>query len=401
MHRLYDGGRSTQPTTGPRVHRAKWIVVTPETVLENGYLLVANGRIVEAGNGRRPTDAPVTDHGPGVILPALVNAHTHLELSALKGNISAADGFEPWVRELLKARETAGPKVLLEGAKAGIAELRASGCGVVADISTLGLTRDILLASGLGGVWFREYLGGPDRDISPEDLKHRGESGVPDLALSLAGHAPHTTSPEMLVRLSRATRKMRLPFAIHLDESDAEREFLSTAGGAWADFLETRGIDFKGWPLPAPNPVRYAESLRILGNHTLAVHLIGAGPDDFAVLRKHHVNLCLCPRSNERLHGRLPDIEGMLRAGLKPCLGTDSLAGTDSLSIFDEMAFTARRFPKIPPERIFEMATANGAFALGLADCFGDLRPGKRFRAVHLRTDPPKQIMERIVHANI
>ncbi len=397
--------RLRKADTGVQIHRAGWVIVAPNTVLRDGYFLTAGGAVQEVGQGRISGKFAVVDHGPGVLLPALVNGHTHLELSLFQGRLPVHEGFQNWVRELIRIREEAGPIRLLEGAKAGIEALKSAGCGLVGEVSSLGLTRDLLNESGLVGVWFREYLGGdPPADISTR-LSGEGDDFGPDqnpsvTTASLAGHGPHTTAPEVLKFLKGLTRARGLPFGLHLDESEDELEFLTTGEGHWADFLNERGIDFREWGLPAESPVAHADRLGLLDERTLAVHLIHSGVNEFGVLRDRGTRICLCPRSNAALHGRLPDLVGMLKAGLTPCLGTDSPASVDSLSIFDEMAFTAHAYPDVPPETILSMATLYGAEALGLADRFGSLEPHRSafFTYLPATATTSRDLLEQLVH---
>lgn len=383
-------------TSTAAVHRAGWVISTPGRIIRDGYVATAGGQITEVGAGTSyPRDLPVTDHGPGVILPLLVNAHTHLELSALAGKLPLDRGFQGWVRRLIEEREATGPEALAAGVKKGIEALVAGGCGVVADVSTLGITWEPLRSSGLGGVWFREFLGGPGDETelaAPDSEAH--------LRASMAGHALHTTDPAWLRRLKDATHRNGRPFSIHLDESTDEFEFLTTGKGPWADFLTERGIDFSGWALPAEGPVQFADRLGLLDEGTLAVHLIHARRKEFDILRRRSVHVCLCPRSNRNLHGRLPDLPGMLDAGLAPSLGTDSLAGTESLDMFDEIACCARTYPNVSPKTILAMATRNGAAALGMAYHFGSLGPGASAGLLYLpvAASTPSTLLERIVH---
>ena len=380
------------------IHRAGWVIAAPDRIIRNGCVAVAGGRITDVGGKEAcPRGLRVFDHGPGAILPPMVNAHTHLELSALEGKVPVDLGFRGWVRRLLEARAAAGPEALAVGAEKGIEALAAGGCGVVGEVSTLGITWAPLRASGLAGVWFREFLGSPGKE---------SETAVPAsktcLTASVAGHAPHTTDPAWLRRLKDTARRTGRPFSIHLAESADEFAFLTTGRGPWADFLAERGIDVSGWALPAEGPVAYADRLGLLDGGTLAVHLIHARRKEFDILRRRGVQVCLCPRSNRNLHGRLPDLPGMLAAGLTPCLGTDSLAGTASLDMFDEMAFCAGAYPEVPPETILAMATRNGAAALHLAQHFGSLTPGKSAGLLYVPVcaETPSALLERLVHDN-
>lgn len=378
------------------IHLAGWMLTEPQTLVEKGWLLAEKGIIREIGRGRIPASIPVQDHGPGLLLPAFANAHTHLELSALQGRISLSRGFRFWVKELLEKRAALGEEKLKTGAAQGIRELKNSGCIAVGEISTLGLTKEILADSGLSAVYFREYLGGIS--AMPEDLSLFPEKG--NIIPSLAAHAPHTTSPELLKALKEKTRNAGLPFSVHLAESEDEMEFLQKARGPWADFLTERGIDFSGWGLPVQNPLHYADSLGLADDKSIFVHLLHAGAEEFRLLKERGSYVCICPRSSQNLHGCLPDLPGMLRAGLSPCLGTDSAASAQSLHILDEMAFTARAFPEISPETVIAMSTVNGAAALGMSDYSGSLMPGKAaaFSYISIENGLSSNILERIIH---
>ncbi|MDA3832429.1 MAG: amidohydrolase family protein [Spirochaetales bacterium] len=377
------------------IHRAGWILVDPWTTIQNGYVRVCNGLIEEVGQGHS-SGGHVIDHGPGTIMPGFVNAHTHLELCALKGRALFDKGFRPWVKQLINLRDSEETENLLTGAKQGVKEIVESGTGVVGEISTLGITKDVLENSSMEGIWFKEYLGNNSIVKTVCDEK-KGR-----FATSFAAHAPHTTAPELLINLKNAAQKNNLPFSIHVAESEDEIRFLSTGKGKWADFLTERGIDFSGWGLPVESPVKYLNRLGLFDKKTIAVHLIHSDKDDFEILLRYNVCVCLCLRSNYYLHQRLPDLSGMLDAGLKPCLGTDSLACVDSLNMFDETAFISNTFPLIPPSEILAMATINGAEALGVADRFGTLDPGKCSQLIYVPVNQSNKssLLEAIVTAD-
>jgi cytosine/adenosine deaminase-related metal-dependent hydrolase len=387
-NRLQDGCQ------GSVIHRAGWIIIDPWTVYANGYVRVENGIIQQIGQGIPASGEEIRDHGNGVIFPALVNSHTHLELCALKGRIATHKGFGFWVRDLIEKRALLDSKSLLKASENGIQEMLASGCDAVGEISSLGLTLEPVQNSGLAGVWFRESLG--DRVSSAESR----ESRTGDLRTSLAGHAPHTTSPKVLAEIKNSSRGLNAPFSIHLAESDEEMSFLTTAEGPWKDFLLSRGIDTESWGLPVKSPVRHLHALGILDNRTILVHVLYADQTDLNMIHESGSHVCLCPRSNFTLHGRLPDLYKMIRTGVNLCLGTDSLASVSSLNMLDEMAFVSKSFPMASPMRIFQMATLGGAAALGLDDRMGTLVPGKQARLAYLDIQASKttEIVEALVN---
>jgi len=358
-----------------RVQRAKWVVVDADTVIENGHLVTEGGAIVSVGHGSGPKGIHSEDHGDAALLPGFVNAHTHLELSALKGRVKSDSGFAAWVRDLLVVRGTCSEKTLFDAARTAVEEAQGAGTLVFGEISTLGITRPLFEKKSAQGVWFQELLGSPEPLAMPT-----GSDDAP--WVSLAGHAPHTTAPEAIRGMKALATGSGRPFSIHLDESDAEREFITSGQGAWADFLTERGIDFSDWPVPADDPVSYLLNLGVVDENTLVVHLLQSGRRHFRRLAEKGATAACCVRSNLRLHGQAPDIEAMVAEGLTVALGTDSLASCESLSIIDEMRAVAAHAPGLSPPEIFCMATENGAKALGLAGRFGRLVPGASARFI-------------------
>jgi cytosine/adenosine deaminase-related metal-dependent hydrolase len=333
------------------------------------------------------------DHGPGAIMPVMVNAHTHLDLSALKNRTICDDGFIGWVKSVIQHRNALPKDSLLSSASESIRDLLDTGTLFIGDISSLGITNQIFLDSELKGILFQEQIG---LNGNLNGCAHI----TPFKKISVSGHAPHTTSPSLLTQIKQHTRQFGLPFSIHLAESQQEVDFLATGKGQWLDLLQDRGIDTSRWNLKSDSPVQYADTLELLDEKTIAVHLIHSSDNDFDILSEKGVNVCACPRSNMKLHGHLPQLSRMIDMGMQPCLGTDSLASNDSLSMFDEMKFTAEAFPDISPENILAMATVYGSVALGIGSIAGSLHPGKNasFLFVPLEANDPATLLEELIH---
>ncbi len=379
---------------GSVIHRAKWIIADSATIFQDGYLKIENGLIKEIGKWGKHKCGHVIDHGPGVIIPPLINSHTHLDLTGLKGKVPFENGFSSWVKKLIHMREIMGEKVLAKSSLDGIDELIKSGCCVVGDISTFDSTWDIISKSNMYGVNFKEFIG----NFLPEKISCNIKGR--NLIASVAGHAPHTTSPELVASLKKISNRYSLPFSIHLAESLDEIDFFATGKGAWADLLKERGIDFSLWNISVKTPVGHLKQRGILDKKTIAVHLLYATEKDIKIIADTGTRVSLCPRSNFNLHKRLPPLEKILKAGIKPSLGTDSLASVDSLSVFDEMTYTASSFPGVSPEAIFDMGTINGAAALGMDKRSGSLSPEKYGIFLYLPLNAVKKpnIMEALVN---
>jgi len=380
------------------LHRAGWVVQDPWNVIANGYVRVASGKIRAVGSYDQMTVAadrvPVFDHGPGVLIPALINAHTHLELSGLQGKVDCTQGFGPWLQAVLALRETLTPADLTAAAESGLREMAATGTGVLCEISSLGLTADTVARSGLAGFWALEMLGNASNEPATTLSDWPGA-----IQPTLAGHAPHTTAPALLADSKQAAEGYQRPFSIHVSESDAEVEFIVRGQGDWAEFLTERGIDYSNWNLPARSPIAYLDTLGLLNERTLAVHVLQADTDDLDILQKRQTPVCVCPRSNLALHGRLPAIPDMLARNIPVCLGTDSLASTPSLNLFDEMAFVAGHYPALDPAEILAMATAAGAVALR-QPAEGRIATGCRARMIYVPVNcaTKKELMETLIH---
>jgi len=371
------------------IHHAGWIIKDAFTLVENGYIEIENG-LIRAVHTQKPREKSI-DHGPGALMPPLVNAHLHLELSALKNQLPFDRGFKSWVKLLIEKRAALGREKLIQEAQSSIQDLVKTGTLYVGDISTLGITGDLIRDSGLNGVVFHEFLGSDIPAVFPQ----KNES----VSFSLAGHAPHTASPHLLCTLKKAATAHNLPFSIHLAESEDESEFILYKKGAWADFLTSRGIDFSSWETGSKTPVSYINDMGLLNASTLAVHLLNVNKKDMDLLALSNTKICVCPQSNFNLHKKLPDIEQMIQKNMQPALGTDSLASCDSLSILDEMAFVQKKYPNLDPAAIFAMGTINGAKALGLEHITGTLSKGKQAKFLYCPLEGlnKEHIMQRII----
>ena len=363
---------------------ADWVlpIVTPP--VQRGRVDVRDGRIVAvgaaAGGGR--VAGPVVDLGRTVVLPALVNAHTHLELSGLRGAVGPAASMPQWVDGLLQRWAEAGPPDL--GAIRGaIAEARASGTGVVGDIGNTVAAGPILARAGMPARLFREVLAFPGRgasdavDAAAADLRSVEAAG--GVRVGLAAHAPFSVGPAAFAALDAAVReRFGGPRSIHLGESPEELEFLRSGRGPWRDLLERIGRWDPAWTPPRCGPVEYLDRLGWLREGLVVVHGGQLTDVELHRLAERGVFLVTCPRSNAWTGVGHPPIERFLRAGVALAVGTDSLASAPDLNLFSELALMRRLAPSEPARRLLACATRHGAAALGFDDEFGVIAPGLR-----------------------
>jgi cytosine/adenosine deaminase-related metal-dependent hydrolase len=325
-----------------------------------------------------------------VLLPGLVNAHCHLELSALAGQIPLGKGFIPWVEAVVSARGRPGHDAV--GARAeAIRSLEEQGTVAVGDVSnTLGHL-DQLAASRLRSVVFLELLAwdparaGDVLNWAGERLAAAQRTPGSDVEVRLAAHAPHSVSRELLVRLVERGGVA----SIHLAESPEETRFLARGDGPWAGFLERRGLGHVSFRPPGTSPVEYVDELGLLHPSLVAVHAVQLDAEDRGRLARRGVSVALCPRSNRNLGVGTADVPALLAAGVRLCLGTDSLASVETLDVLDDAVLLTQQFPTLDPAAVLRMATAGGAAALGLDD-LGTIAPGQRAAlAFAAATSPP------------
>ena len=366
-------------------YRADWILPISGEPLRNTWLAVDRGRVVALGRPDDPNRADVIDLGRTVVLPGLVNAHTHLELSYLRDAVKPASRFVDWIDQLMaRRREFPDPSdpAIVHAAKEGIREARAAGTALVGDVSNTLITVPLLTKGGMPGVVFYELLRFNEADPVGRVQRARQQLEAlppnPDVRTTIAPHAPYSVAP-LLFRAIRADLD-RHPFersTVHLAESVEEVDFIRTGEGPWRDLLQRIGTWTDEWKAPGTTPPRYLCDAGFLDERILVVHGVQFTEDDLARLASRGCTVVSCPRSNRHVGVGSPPLEAFYGAGLPVAFGTDSLASVEDLNVFGELAEARRIAPTIAATRLLESATLTGARALGF-DEFGTIEPGKR-----------------------
>jgi cytosine/adenosine deaminase-related metal-dependent hydrolase len=368
--------------------RAAWVLPIDRPPIRHGIVEVRDGTIAAIRDDGAGSDA---DLGDVVVLPGLINAHTHLELSWLRGRVPPANRFTDWVKQLVALRRGAGPGITADVTSAvreAIAELRAAGTVAVGDITNTLAAVQPMAEAGLRGLVFHELLGFAERDgrlveSTRDERVAATEHGVP---ISLAPHAPYSTSPELFRAIraevdASATRRL----SVHLGESPEEVELLTHGSGPWRGMLQAIGVWRDDWDVPGCGPVEYLDRHGVLDAATLVVH--GVQFDDVALgrLREIGATVVTCPRSNRWVGVGYPPIERFYRSGVPVAVGTDSLASVEDLNLFSELKTMRWLAPSVPARQLLESATLTGARALGLDQELGSISPGKRAELIAIR----------------
>jgi cytosine/adenosine deaminase-related metal-dependent hydrolase len=383
-------GRDRGDPGAPVILRASHVLPVHRRPIPDGAVAVRAGRLEAVGpwaEVRRDwPEATVLDLGRAALLPGLVNAHTHLELSGLGPPAGLPRDFAAWMIDLVRRRRAAEPAGLAAAAGRAARALVRSGTTAVGDISATGLALDPLRGAGLRGVVFHEVLGfDPAR---AEALLGEAERGLASLGEALRdsrlrpGLTPHAlyTSSEALVRgcLARA-RDRGLRACVHVAEHPAEVEFTRAGTGRLREVLHA----FAGWSgLEAPaherRPIELLGELSGLAADVLLVHAVQATSPEIARIAAAGAPIAHCPRSNVLLGAGIAPIPALLERRVAVGLGTDSLASNWSLSLWDELRFAHRLHGgRVAPGAWLAAATLGGARALGLEREVGTLEAGK------------------------
>jgi len=375
-----------------RIYAASHLLPVSSPPIEGGALLVDKGSIVEVGKLSdllSRYSAPVTEFPGCAVIPGLVNAHSHLELTHFpswklrKGIDYSPRTYVDWVIQVIKIRRGLTRHELEQSVLEGIRISLESGTTAVGEIVSDPWLLNFYRLSPLAGRLYLEAIGqdplrcGELLELLDETLAGFDGTG---LLPGISPHAPHTLSAGFFGDLVALAERRRVPLAVHLAESRAEVDFLFDSGGGIAGKL----YPFVGWEsyLPPPRrttPAVYLDSLGVLRPGTVAVHCVHITPAEAEIMKERCVAVVLCPRSNDRLDVGNAPVRLLRKSGIPLALGTDSLASNDSLSLLDEARFLLDRFPgEFTPAETLRLATLSGAEAIGLEQMVGSLETGKR-----------------------
>ena len=380
-------------------YHAAWILPVSQPPIRDGWLAVDRGRVVALGSaGRRALadGAREVDLGDVAIMPGLVNAHTHLELSYLRDEVPPASEFVTWIRGVMAARRRRpdpGVPEILDAVDRALAESVACGTAIVGDISNTLVAFGPLSRSPLAGVLFYELIrfnaADPVALVAKAVQQLEALTPTDKVRTSLAAHAPYSVAPLVFREIRRALdRHPFAPVSVHLSESTEEVEFIRSGGGPWRALLEEIGSWDPAWVPPGGSPVQFLDESGFLDARVLAVHGVQMTTSDLDRLVARGATVVTCPRSNGHTGAGAPPIEDFYNYGVNVAVGTDSLASAPDLKVFAELATLRARAPTVSAGALLDSATRQGARALGFDADYGTIEPGKRARLLAI-TIPP------------
>lgn len=380
---------------GIEILSAAWLIPVLTPPLGDGSVVCDGDTILDIGKRTEilsKYSGVVERRYDSVLMPGMINAHMHLELSHRDdvARPSPENTFTDWINELLKKRQEdkRDRNTLITVFSSVLADQYSAGVALVADI---GNEIHPELMTGRRAGWpeilrILEYLG-PTR---------QAEGAAKEKLLTLSdqypacAHAPYSTGPELFVHIKKRCRRLGHLFSVHTAESPDELEFLRFGSGCFRDFLEKRqswDTTFSFAEKGFAGTIFYFDHLDILDERTLLVHAVHVSPAELALVAKRGAHICLCPGSNRFLRVGVAPVEEMLVAGLLPALGTDSPASNEKIDLWREMQVLAEDHPLIRRESILAMATLGGAKALGRESELGSLSVGKKAQILHVSSE--------------
>lgn len=352
---------------------ARWILPVSGPPLAGGILTIAGDRIraIESAGTRRVD----VDLGECAVLPGLANAHTHLDLTGLRGQCPPGSDFTGWLRQVIAHRRTVMPLQIESDIRAGLAESLRHGTTLVGDIAAGGCSWPILIDAPLRSIVFYELLG-LTKDRAAQAVEAALDWFMVDPTTKncrpgISPHAPYSFRASLLGAVVTMAIQMNCPLAIHLAESREELELLQHRRGPFVPFLQDLGVwDASGL---ATSP---EESMQRCGRRPRKLFIHGNYLSPSCSFPPHST-LVYCPRTHAAFGHPPHPFRDFLARGIRVALGTDSLASNPDLSILAEVRFLHERHPDVAGEVLLRMATLSGAEALGWADETGSLEAGK------------------------
>lgn len=318
-----------------------------------------------------------------IIMPGLINLHTHLELSGLKGCFCEGIDFIDWIKGLIEKKNGLKRADYETGVTNGIKELIGTGTTSVGEITSEDISPYVLNSYGIRGKVFYEVIGVSYFISKYIWFKKRAEiNRFRGNGLTEAGISPHSCyslTYDLLKRVGNYSIRHGLSLSSHISETKDESEFIRSGGGKIKELLNGLGFDT---PLPfhSYSPTFYFNELGLLRKDFIAAHAVWVDEKDMDIMKESSISVAHCPRSNLFLKvGKSPVVK-LLKTGINVGLGTDSLASNHSLNMWDEMRSTYKlhRDEGLSPYEVFKMATINGAKALGLEEKVGSIEIGKK-----------------------
>jgi 5-methylthioadenosine/S-adenosylhomocysteine deaminase len=358
-------------------------------VYDNGGIAIKDGAILAIGNTEeilsRFNGKEIIDGTKKLVLPGLINTHTHSPMTIFRGYADDLP-LKEWLYDHIFPVESefVTPENVRTGTRLAIAEMLLSGTTTFNDMYYyVDEMARVVDQVGIRAVLTESLIDfSVPNSPSPEHSLRMGEDLIkkwgshPLVTIGVSAHAPYTTSPEVIRKGKDLADKYNLPYNIHVAETRKEFDFIMKEHGT--------------------TPVKYLDGIGALGSNVVAAHSVHLTPGDIEIFSRRGVGVAHNPQCNMKLASGVAPVPEFLKAGVKVGIGTDGVASNNDLDLFDEVRSAAfvhklnSQNPTVVDARsALEMATIGGARVLGMQDKIGSLEPGKRADIIMLDLDQP------------
>jgi aminodeoxyfutalosine deaminase len=376
-------------------YRCRTLVTMDGDPIDHGAFIVEGNRFGAVGPARdvlRTHTGSIKDLGDVIVLPGLINAHCHLDYTLMRGALLSPGSFPQWVQRINALKRSFSDEDYLRATMMGLEELRRFGVTSVLDIIATPQIFPRLPPPRIRTWFFLELI-----DVRPHPWVDEHAFGSwlffteekPALAgFGLSPHAPYTASPGLYQAALECSRAFGMPVTTHVAESKEEYQMFADGRGELFDFLAKIGRHTED--CGKRSPLRHLLEDQLVGSDSILVHLNELDPTDLELLSAPQwrgLSIVHCPKSHRFLHHRRFPLEALRKLSLNICLGTDSLASNDSLSLFSEMRAAKRIYPDLHPKTLLHMSTLNPARALKQDHCLGKIGSGYLADAIAIPSD--------------
>jgi cytosine/adenosine deaminase-related metal-dependent hydrolase len=365
--------------------RARTVVTMDGPPIENGAVAISENQIIDVGTfpkvSARHPGKKIVDLGEKALLPGLINAHCHLDYTCLRGKIPPRKSFADWIHAINGEKAELSHEDYVASINEGFAEAKRFGTTTIANLTAFPELISQIQAP-VRTWWFAELIDvrSPQRANEIVDLPIESLKSAPNWGL--APHALFTASRDLYRRCEEVARREKILLTTHLAESREEMEMFRHGSGPLYEFMKSIGrpMDDCGQETPLEKFVGLLGDASLPAQWIVA-HLNELAESDFKLLKEltSKFHIVHSPRSHDYFgHSRFP-FEKLRALGFNICLGTDSLASNESLSLFGEMRAFQRSEPGISSDKVLEMVTVNAGVALDQSPSGGKLgriRPG-------------------------
>jgi len=378
-------------------YHARWVLPITQPPIENGTVVESDGLISYVGPRSAAPPGQDYDLGDAILLPGLVNTHTHLELTAMRGFLENCR-FTEWIDKLRQSRnEVMDQETLLDSARFGVVEGLEAGITTYADTCSSGVAMQAMRDAGVRGIMYQEVFG-PDpsqAEIAMRDLEDRVEAlrleQTELVSLGVSPHAPYTVSDPLYDAAARFANSRKLPLAMHIAESEEEFDIVTRGTGDFAERWQRRGIPVSP---RSRSPIALLEERGALERGALLIHCVRVDSADIDIIARHRCSVAHCPASNAKFGHGIAPLLPLIAAGIRVGIGSDSVASNNRMDILDEARLSVlihraatRRHDAFGAQEALQLATIGGARALGIEARVGSLEVGKDADLAAFRTD--------------